>query len=131
MEYNVKIASGKIKTTASLTTIEKEDGMYTTDTRSTILHMLEQFVPDDREDSDNELHREIRKEIQKPLDTADDKAFTKEEIIAVKKINSKKAPGEDGLSSDILIRAFQAFPLFLTQIYNACLTEGCFPKKCK
>ena len=102
-----------------MTTLEKEDGTYTTDTRSTILHMLEHFAPDDRDDSDNELHREIRKEIQKPLYTADDKAFTKEEIIAVlKKIRSKKAPGEDGLTSDILISAFQVFPLFFTQIYN-------------
>jgi len=63
---------------------------------------------------------ENRKEIQKPLDTADDKSFTKEEIIAIlKKISSKKAPGEDGLTSDILIRAFKVFPLFFTQIYNA------------
>ena len=44
--------------------------------------MLEYFVPDDRKDSDKELHRKIRKEIQRPVDTADDKAFTKEEIIA-------------------------------------------------
>jgi len=78
-----KIASGKFRTTTRLTTLEKEDGTYTTDTRSTILHMLEHFAPDDREDRDNELHREFRKEIQKPLDPADDKAFTKEEIIAV------------------------------------------------
>ena len=68
-----KIASGKIRTTTRLTRLKKEDGTYTTDTRSTLLHMLEHFAPDDTEDSDNELRREIRKEIQKPLDTADDK----------------------------------------------------------
>jgi len=77
-----KIASEKIRTTTTLTTLEKEDGTYTTDTRSTIMHMLENFVPDDREHSDNELQSKIRKETQKPPDTADDKAFTKEEIIA-------------------------------------------------
>ena len=43
-----KIASGKIRTTTRLTTLKKEDGTYTTDMRSTILHMLEQFAPDDR-----------------------------------------------------------------------------------
>jgi len=103
-----KIASGKIRTTTRLTTLEKEDGRYTTDTRSTIMYTLEHFVPDDREDSDNELHRKIRKEIQEPPNTADDKASTKEEIIAnLKKINKlKKAPEEDGLTSEILIRAF-------------------------
>ena len=127
-----KIASGKIRTTTRLITLEKEDGTYATDTRNTIMHMLENFVPDDREDSDNELHRKIRKEIQKPPDTADDKVFTKEEIIAnLKKINPKKSPGQDGLTSGILIRAFKVFPLFFTKIYNTCLTEGCFPKKWK
>ena len=76
---------------------------------------MKHFAPDDRKDSDNELHREI----QKPLDTADDKAFTKEEIIAiVKKFNSKKAPGEDGLTSDILIRAFQVLPSFFSHKYK-------------
>jgi retron-type reverse transcriptase len=96
------------------------------------MHMLEHFVPDDREDSDNELHRRIRKEIQEPTDTADDKLFTKEEITAnLKKFNSKKAPGKDGLNRDILIRAFQVFPLFFTQIYSECLKKGCFPKNLK
>ena len=108
-----KIATEKMRTTTRLTTLEKEYGTYTTDTRSNIMHMLENFVPDDREDSDNGLHRKIRKEIQNAPDTADDKIFTKEEIIANLKIfNSKKAPGEDGLTSDILIKAFQVSPLF-------------------
>jgi hypothetical protein len=52
------------------------------------MHMLEHFVPDDRQVSDNELHRKIGKKIQEPPDTADDKAITKEEIIAsLKKFN--------------------------------------------
>ena len=72
-----KIAAGKNRTSARLTTLEKEDGKYTTDTRSTIMHMLQYFVLDDRQDSDNELHRKIRKEIQEPSDMADDKVFTK------------------------------------------------------
>jgi hypothetical protein len=80
-----KMASGKIRTTTRLTTLEKEDGTYTTDTKSTIMHMLEHFVLDDREDSENELHRKIRKEIQKPPDAIDDKVFTTEEILKNKK----------------------------------------------
>jgi hypothetical protein len=49
------------------------------------MHMLEHFVPDDGEDSDNEIYRKIMKEIQEPPDTAE--AFTKEEIIANLKKN--------------------------------------------
>jgi hypothetical protein len=117
-----KIASGKIRTSPRLSTLEKEGGPYTTDTKSTIMHLLEHFVPDNREDSDNELHRKIRKEIQEPIDTAYDKAFTNEQVIAnFKKFNSKKATGEDSLTGDILIIAFQTFTLFFTQIQNACL----------
>ena len=79
------------RTITRLTALEKEDGTYTTVTRSTIMHMLEHFVPDDREDSDSELHRKIRKKIQEQTDTADDKAFTKEEIIAnLKNVNRKR-----------------------------------------
>jgi hypothetical protein len=59
-----KIAPGKIRTSTRLSTIEKEDGSYTTDTKSTIMHMFEHFVPDDREESDNDINRKIRKEIQ-------------------------------------------------------------------
>jgi hypothetical protein len=70
-----KIASRKIRTSTRFTTLKKEDGMYTTYTRSKIMHMLEHFIPDDRVDSDNELHRKIRNEIQEPTDMADDKAF--------------------------------------------------------
>jgi hypothetical protein len=126
-----KIASGKIRTSARLTTLEKEDGTYTTE-RSTITHMLEHFAPDDREDNDSELHRKIRKESQETPDTADDKAFTKEEIAAdLKKFNTKMSPGGDGLTSDILIRAFQVFPMFFTQLQNVCVREGCFPKQWK
>jgi hypothetical protein len=41
----------------------------------------------DREDSDNEFHRKIWKNIQEPPNTTDDKAFTKEEILANLKKN--------------------------------------------
>jgi hypothetical protein len=73
-----------------LTTLEKEDGTYTTDTRSTIMHMPEHFGHYDREDNDNKLHGKIEKDVQKPPGTADDKAFTKEEIIANVKNSTRK-----------------------------------------
>ena len=103
---------------------------HTPDTRNTIEHMFNHFVLDDRQDN-NKLHGKIRKEIQEPPDTANDKAFTKDEIIAnLKKFNTKKDPGEDGLNSNILTIAFQVFPLFFTQMYK-CLKDERFPKKWK
>jgi ribonuclease HI len=45
------------------------------------MQMLEHVVPDNGEDSDNEIHRKIRKGIQEPIGTAEDKAFTKDESV--------------------------------------------------
>jgi hypothetical protein len=77
-----KIASGKTRTCTKLITIENNDRTYTTDTKTTLMHMLTHFIPDDRVDSDNHYHKKVRKDCQEPPTTADDKAFTQEEIIA-------------------------------------------------
>ena len=93
--------------------------------------MLDYFVPDD-ETNDSAVHKQIREQIKQPIDTKDDKPFSREEIASViKKFNPKKAPGEDGLTSEILLHAFKNFPSFLTEVYNKCLKEGCFPKQWK
>jgi len=42
-----------------------------------------------------------------------------------------KAPGEDGIMSDILLRAFNLLPKFTTALYNGCLRMACFPRRWK
>ena len=49
----------------------------------------------------------------------------------IKKFNRKKAPGEDGLTSEIILHVFRSFPSFLTEEYNKCLKEDCFTKQWK
>ena len=51
--------------------------------------------------------------------------------ICDKKFNPKKALGEDGQTSVILLRVFGNFPSFLTELYNKCLKEGYFPRQWK
>jgi hypothetical protein len=90
--------------------------------------MLDCFVPEDVT-NDSAVHRQTREQIQQPIDTEDDKPFSQEEIASViKKFNPKKAPGEDGLTSEIILHVFRSFPSFLTEVFNKCLKEGCFPK---
>jgi hypothetical protein len=82
--------------------------------------------------NDSADHKQIREQIMEPIDTEDDKTFSREEIAsAINRFNPKKAPGEDGLRSEILLRAFRSFPSFLTEVYNKCLKEGCFSKQWK
>ena len=55
-------------------------------------------------------------------ETPNDEEFTQEEILAVlSKFNPNKAPGEDGLNSEILLQTFNSFPTFVTEIYNQYL----------
>jgi hypothetical protein len=79
-------------------------------------HMMEHFIPEDSESSESVHHQSIRQLTANPLDTLDDEDFTKEEILAVlEKFNPDKAPGEDGLNSDILLKIFKRFPTFFTE----------------
>ena len=78
------------------------------------------------------VHKQIRELINEPIDTDDDKPFSQEEIASViKTFNLKKVLGEDGLTSEIILHVFRSFPSFLTEVYNKCLKEGCFPKQWK
>jgi hypothetical protein len=94
--------------------------------------MLDIFVPEDDETNDTAVHKQIREQIKYPIDTEDDKPFSREEIASViKRFNVKKAPGEDGLLREILLSALRSIPSILTEVYNKCLKEGCFPKQKK
>jgi len=55
--------------------------------------------------------------------------YTPEEIrMAIEAINSKKAPGEDCMTSEVLQRAYKQFPNLVYTLYNQCLRQGCFSK---
>jgi hypothetical protein len=45
--------------------------------------------------------------------------------------NPRKAPGPDGITSEILTLIFKSIPKTVTLIYNDCLRRGCFPKNWK
>jgi hypothetical protein len=46
-------------------------------------------------------------------------------------LKCKKAPGDDGITSDIFQRAYKQFPNLINTLYNECLRQGCFPKRWK
>jgi len=66
------------------------------------------------------------------MEMEDDREFTTEEIRqTMKSTDYKKAPGEDGITSKILMWTFEIFPELMTAVYNGCLRKGCFPKRWK
>jgi hypothetical protein len=69
-------------------------------------YIMEYFIPEGNENSDSAHHKQIRHEIENPLDTPDDVEFTKKEILAVlEKFDPGKAPEQDGQNSEILFKA--------------------------
>jgi hypothetical protein len=95
-------------------------------------YTLDYFVPEDDEQGETNHHKRIRARLKEPIETRDDRDFTIEEIKHTIEIQDhKKAPGEDGFTSDILLRRFTTLPKFITSLFNGCLRNGCFPKRWK
>jgi hypothetical protein len=55
--------------------------------------------------------------------------FTQEEARQIiEGFNSRKAPGPDGITSEILTLVFKSLPKTVTSIYNENSRRGVFPK---
>jgi hypothetical protein len=73
-----------------------------------------------------------RRQTKQPIDTADDKKFTQNEVRQVLEgFKDKKVPGPHGITNEIVKIVFKAIPKTMTQLYNECLRTGYFPEKWK
>jgi len=94
----------------------------------TVQYMMDTFAPEDEEESDNEYHKLIRAQTKMPI-TTEDEQFTPAEIKdVINGMKKNKAPGVDGITSDILQCAFNLLPKSTTAMYNGCLRTACFPR---
>lgn len=119
-----RLATRKLHNKTTLSTFMTPSGSYTTDLEGTINQVMDHFIPEDDEGSDK-AHKVIRERAREPLITNDDEELTKQEVLAVlERFDPSKAPGGDGLNSDILIETFKCFPNLFMEIYNACLRWG-------
>ncbi|CAG5039743.1 unnamed protein product, partial [Parnassius apollo] len=108
----LKICSNKeedklLRNSSGRTLSELESAKYLADT----------FYPDDNPDTDNEEHAEMRNTTQKIIKKINNEnipspnLFTQDEIEQIlRNMNPKKAPGADGLPSDICQAAFDSNP---------------------
>ena len=99
--------------------------------RNVTVH-TEYLIPKDKEAEETENHKGIRTLIEEPMEKEDDYDFTTEEIRQItESIDHKKATGEDGITSKILMWTFERFPRLVTSLYNGCLRKGCFHRRWK
>ena len=95
-------------------------------------YVIDQFTQEDTEITDNEYHKRIRNKVTQPPSTIDDRPFTSNEIgEIIKNMDGNKAPGEDGVTADVLLHVFHMVPSYLTAVYNKCLEAGTFPSQWK
>ena len=88
--------------------------------------MVEQLIPEDNVQDDTDHHTNTRRLTEQQIETTDDREFTQDEVRRIiEGINPRKAPGPDGIRSEILLLIFKSIPQTVTSIYNECL-KGCF-----
>ena len=128
--YN--LASGRGNNRAQITTLLKPDGTQTANTKETLSYMMDTFAPKDNNLDDNDYHKAVRTLAEQPVNTEDDREFTKEEVgNTFASMNNNKAPGIDGITGNIYKQVFNTVPTFLTALYNGCLKQGIFPTNWK
>jgi hypothetical protein len=75
-----RLASNKAKRGQCLSSLQKPDGSLTTNINETVTYMLDYLISKDEEDNDSDYHKTIRKLTETPIQTADDREYTPEEI---------------------------------------------------
>ena len=92
--------------------------------------MAEQLIPEDNPQDDKDHHKNIRRLTEQPIETIDDRNFSRDQVRQIiEGFHPRKAPGQDGITSDILTLVFKGIPKTVTAIYNECLKRGYFPPK--
>ncbi|CAH2208365.1 jg17305, partial [Pararge aegeria aegeria] len=98
--------------------------------------LAETFYPEDHAKDDDSEHRQIREAAERVNKWTEneilDPPFTHSELHGVSlSFNPKKAPGLDGLTSDICQHAISIDPEVYLALANKCLELGHFPKSWK
>ena len=71
--------------------------------------MTEQLIPEDNPQDDTDHHKNIRRLTEQPIEIIDGRDFSQDEVRRqiIEYFNPRKAPGPDGITSDILTLVFK------------------------
>jgi len=101
-----KIARGKLRPATVLACLKRPDGTFTNNWKETVELLLQQLLPDDNPEEDNLDHRELRRTFLEGTQIVQAPPFLAEELDeALGSTNPNKAPGPDGMSPNLLIKA--------------------------
>ena len=127
-----KLVTGKRRNNTQIKILRKPDGSLSEHFRETLQLMLQYFTPVDKEEYNTGHHKLARAQTFVPADAEEDEDFNVEETReAVASMNKRKAPGEFGITGEVIKSTFDYIPQYIPALYNGCLRKGVFPKRWK
>ncbi|KAJ8882113.1 hypothetical protein PR048_018601 [Dryococelus australis] len=126
-----RVAAGKLRTEGPQYNIHCGGTMEMGSVASAV-RLLDALLPGDDPTGERPEHGRIREMGCLPPDTEDTAPFTEQELTAaVYQMGNRKAPGIDGITAEILKRAYPRIKAHLLALCNECLAQGKFPRSWK
>ncbi|KAI4484960.1 hypothetical protein M0802_012917 [Mischocyttarus mexicanus] len=123
-----KILRNKNKKETRIVSLKRDDGSLTESMKETVGIMMQKLIPKDEKEKDTERQKELRVKIDKESEGANMERVLDMTIDkAIKRMKTRKAPGQDGLKSEIVKAARGSLNSALAKIVNKMLQEGRFP----
>jgi hypothetical protein len=126
-----KIVANKIRSPTVLSTLRRQDGLYTNNWRESVDLLMQTLLPSDNPETEELEQKEMRSKMIAPYAREADLVppLTQEEVrAAIYKLKKKKAPGPDGIQAEALHNLIACAIPDLCKVYEACLKEGKFTK---
>ena len=124
-----KLVTNKIRQPDIISTLIKEDGSVTMGWRDSVEFLLNGLLPSDNEIGETDEQKVLRRIMTQYRDLRGVVfPFADEEIrnsILLQK--KKKAPGPDGIKSEVLHCLVSEISPYLTDLFNECLAQGRIP----
>ncbi|KAI4475162.1 hypothetical protein M0802_015263, partial [Mischocyttarus mexicanus] len=120
-----KILRNKNKKETRIVSLKRDDGSLTESMKETVGIMMQKLIPKDEKEKDTERQKELRVKIDKESEGANMERVLDMTIDkAIKRMKTRKAPGQDGLKSEIVKAARGSLNSALAKIVNKMLQEG-------
>jgi hypothetical protein len=128
-----EIAKNKLMN-RTINELKTSSGDILTDSSAIASTLFNTFFPIDSQIPETQIHQSLKQKLNEMkantyFDKNDDNEFTIEEVTGVINAqNSRKAPGEDGLTADIIKQLNNIDQQYLCNVYNKCLKFATFQK---
>ena len=124
-----KLATNKIRHPEIISTLVKDDGSVTMGWRDSVELLLNGLLPSDNEVDETDEQKTMRRTMTESRDLRGVVyPFAVEEVRdAILLQKKKKAPGPDGIKSEVLHCLVSEISPYLCDLFNECLTQGRIP----